>query len=69
MNKRQAEQGLATLSGSALAPDQAFLQDEDSQGQSPLENGESYVAGKILKPPGQGNSEPFLQAKENSPYV
>ena len=62
MNKAAAEQGLPTLSGGSgnSQSDEALMSPNDEG--LPIVDA-SYVAGKILKPPGLGaRSEPFMQA-------
>jgi len=59
INRKQAEQGLPTISSSVASTGLGVPVSNDA-----ISASNSYVAGKILRPPGQGASKPFMQNVE-----
>ena len=62
MNRKQAEQGLPTLSGGTIASGGSAAQ-QDIEAYRLMQQ-KTEIVGTILKPPGQGGSVPFRQNRE-----
>ena len=61
MNRKQAEQGLPTLSGGTISSGPTLQETTEAPR---LMQQKTEIVGTILKPPGQGGSVPFRQNRQ-----